>query len=629
MRKHFGISLIAGLLLACFSSSALAQGNERFSTEQFAPQPSQFTNFFTVASPQVLEAWRFELSLLAVYADDPLVIRLPNGDRLNDGDLIANQLVGNVMASIGLGGIMDLGIVLPIFLIQQGDDPIVAGVAEPVDNNVGIGDLRIVPKINLLNQDTFEDPGGFQLGILADITIPTGDEENFQGGGFSAEPRLAIGYGVSDFFDAAINVGYLIRDEGQFQNIEAKSHLTLGAALDFGFGPDRGLRKTFHFIPEVFAEIPFNVDEGVSTDDFDEETPVELIGGFKIFPTEDFMIEAGAGMGLVEGYGTPDYRIFLGVGFSPAPDRILDADGDGILDEDDQCPNDPEDFDNFEDEDGCPDNDNDGDGILDIDDACPNVAEDFDGDEDEDGCPEEDGDADGDGILDGDDECPNDPEDFDAFEDVDGCPDNDNDGDGVVDMEDGPTDATGFGACRDQPEDMDGFEDEDGCPDPDNDQDRILDVNDECPDEPEVYNAFEDEDGCPDEGEDIQVLECNIDLGGAVIEFATASAEIRSSSNQLLGRIASVLNTREDITRIRIEGHTDSRGSDSYNQQLSEERANSVREYLISNGGVSTSRLESVGYGEARPVDTNDSSAGRQNNRRVEFNFIIPGCPAE
>jgi outer membrane protein OmpA-like peptidoglycan-associated protein len=620
--------LVVGFALACLMATNAFAQNDRFSTEQFAPQPSQFTNFFTVASPQVLEAWRFEMSLMAVYADDPLVVRLPDGTRLEGGDIIANQLVGNVMASVGLGGIIDIGVVLPVFLIQEGDNPVVADVTDPVDNNVGIGDLRIVPKINLVNQDTYDDPGGFQLGILADISVPTGDEDNFQGGGFSAEPRLAIGYGVSDWFDAAINVGYLIRDEGRFQNIEAKSHLTLGAGLDFGVGPDRGLRKLVHFVPEVYAEIHFNVDENLDTDDFNEETPVELIGGVKIFPVEDFLIEAGAGMGLVEGYGTPDWRVFAGIGYSPAPDRVKDADGDGILDEDDECPQDPEDFDGFEDEDGCPDEDNDQDGILDVDDECPDVAEDMDGDEDEDGCPEEPGDADQDGILDEDDECPEIPEDMDGFEDEDGCPDEDNDGDGILDVDDGPEDDTGFGECRNDAEDMDGFEDEDGCPDPDNDEDGIPDVDDECPDEAEVFNGVEDEDGCPDEG-DIEVKDCEIDLGDSVIEFATGSAEIRSSSYELLGRIASVLNTRDDIDRIRVEGHTDSRGSDSYNQQLSEQRANSVMEHLTSEGGVDAGRLEAVGYGEARPVDTNDTAAGRQNNRRVEFNFIIPGCENE
>jgi outer membrane protein OmpA-like peptidoglycan-associated protein len=119
--------------------------------------------------------------------------------------------------------------------------------------------------------------------------------------------------------------------------------------------------------------------------------------------------------------------LLVGLSFSVAVpsharfEVIGDADGDGILDDVDQCPNDPEDFDGFEDEDGCPDPDNDGDGIPDVEDSCPNNPEDFDGFEDEDGCP--DPDNDGDGILDVDDLCPNEPETINGIDDDDGCPD--------------------------------------------------------------------------------------------------------------------------------------------------------------------------------------------------------------
>ena len=98
-----------------------------------------------------------------------------------------------------------------------------------------------------------------------------------------------------------------------------------------------------------------------------------------------------------------------------------DRDGDGIPDTVDGCPDEPEDFDDFEDTDGCPDVDNDGDGILDPDDACPNEPEDFDGFEDTDGCPDVDNDRDG--ILDVDDACPNEAEVVNGVDDLDGCPD--------------------------------------------------------------------------------------------------------------------------------------------------------------------------------------------------------------
>ena len=110
-------------------------------------------------------------------------------------------------------------------------------------------------------------------------------------------------------------------------------------------------------------------------------------------------------------------RVVENAGPPPRSDR----DYDGIYDEDDSCPDEPEDFDGFEDEDGCPDTDNDQDGILDDDDACPTDPEDIDGFEDEDGCPDPDNDQDR--ILDVDDACPNEPETINGNEDQDGCPD--------------------------------------------------------------------------------------------------------------------------------------------------------------------------------------------------------------
>lgn len=111
------------------------------------------------------------------------------------------------------------------------------------------------------------------------------------------------------------------------------------------------------------------------------------------------------------------------------PPVVRDSDGDGYDDPDDGCPFEPEDFDEFEDEDGCPDEDNDQDGVLDDDDACPMIPEDPDGFEDEDGCPDPDNDQDG--IPDVRDECPNEAEVINGVDDEDGCPD-----EGLIEMVD-------------------------------------------------------------------------------------------------------------------------------------------------------------------------------------------------
>jgi outer membrane protein OmpA-like peptidoglycan-associated protein len=288
-----------------------------------------------------------------------------------------------------------------------------------------------------------------------------------------------------------------------------------------------------------------------------------------------------------------------------------DNDGDGILDKDDECPNAAEDQDGFGDLDGCPENDNDGDGIQDLDDRCPSEPEDHDGFQDEDGCPDLDNDSDG--IADTEDRCPDDAEDRDGFQDEDGCPELDNDQDGIPDLQD---------RCPLDPEDVDGFQDEDGCIDPDNDADGIPDVVDDCPDSAEVYNGFQDLDGCPDE------LPPEIKEFTGVIQgiyFEIDSDTIKAQSFSVLDRAARVLQDYPDV-RLKIEGHTDSDGGEEHNLDLSQRRAMSVGQYLI-DAGVNPDRLEWQGYGESRPIASNNTQDGKAQNRRVEFHVINPAKP--
>ena len=282
--------------------------------------------------------------------------------------------------------------------------------------------------------------------------------------------------------------------------------------------------------------------------------------------------------------------------------KVQDSDGDGLLDDVDKCPNDPEDMDGFQDEDGCPDPDNDTDGIQDTVDKCPNDPEDKDGFEDEDGCPDKDNDKDG--LIDTEDKCPNDPEDKDGFEDEDGCPDLDNDTDGIVDTAD---------QCPLKPEDKDGFEDEDGCPDCDNDGDGVPEcpqVVDMCP-----HKAAKTKDGCP-KYKLVKVTAKKIELKQTVY-FAYNKARIRRKSYKLLTEVASVLSDNPKL-RVRIEGHTDSRGGDRFNMKLSQARAESVRDFLVDKG-IDSSRMEPQGFGETQPIADNRTKAGRSQNRRVEF----------
>lgn len=246
--------------------------------------------------------------------------------------------------------------------------------------------------------------------------------------------------------------------------------------------------------------------------------------------------------------------------------------------------------------------DADGDGIPDREDECPNEPEDFDAYQDEDGCPE-DQDADGDGVGDATDDCPVEPEDADGYQDEDGCPEPDNDLDRIVDQAD---------RCPNEPEDLDGHSDSDGCPDLDNDGDFIPDATDHCPNEP----GPADEQGCPRQYQDVEVTSTGIVIHQRIY-FEHDRAVIRSRSFPILNAVAQVMRDFPDIS-VEIQGHTDSNGSDEYNLNLSQQRAEAVRTYLTQQG-ISSARMTARGYGETQPIDSNRTAAGRAVNRRVEF----------
>ena len=291
-----------------------------------------------------------------------------------------------------------------------------------------------------------------------------------------------------------------------------------------------------------------------------------------------------------------------------------DQDNDGIKDNNDNCPKEAEDYDGYNDGDGCPEYDNDNDGIPDTLDKCVNDAEDKDGFEDEDGCPDVDNDKDG--VLDAADKCPLVAEDIDNFEDEDGCPELDNDKDGVADSVD---------ACINKPEDMDGFKDEDGCPEPDNDLDGIPDSLDKCPSKPETFNTFEDEDGCPDEKPIVKVAPKAKEISRSAmvlngVNFMSGKAVLTSDSYTMLNEVVRSLQEWPE-TKIEVQGHTDSVGSESSNKRLSYKRARTVMDYFSAQG-IDPSRLRAVGMGESRPVADNATAEGRSMNRRVELHRI-------
>jgi outer membrane protein OmpA-like peptidoglycan-associated protein len=255
-----------------------------------------------------------------------------------------------------------------------------------------------------------------------------------------------------------------------------------------------------------------------------------------------------------------------------------DTDGDGIYDQDDACPEEA----GLEIFNGCPDSDNDG--IQDSKDDCPNTP----GLAEFNGCP----DSDGDGVVDKDDKCPT----VAGLKSLMGCPDAD--GDGVADDDDNCPNEAGVVANN-------------GCPWPDTDGDGILDKDDKCPNEAGVA----ENNGCPIIKPSEEVVNA-LNTYARSILFDTGKASFQKETDKVLEAMVVIFKEypRADFA---IEGYTDSVGSKSSNQALSERRANAVRDYLIANG-IDAQRLTAAGYGEDNPIASNNTRAGRAENRRVE-----------
>lgn len=607
MRSTVLVALIATIALPT-AAGADASGKD-VRIDSFAPALDT-KGFTTLDGSDILGPGQLSFGLTTSWAKRPLAFE-SEGATFALTDVLVPTLtaaVGMPLANVPL----EFALALPFAVISgdRGPDTDNGTPGDPNDDSryrfdaQGLGDLELRAKWRLRSTSR---RSGLGAALVGGISLPTASSEaKFAGtSGLTARIALVLERRLGRL-RVGVNAGAHLVPGSSFVDERATptaTHPFTGGTFESGSALPGGVAFSLPLSPGRIEYI-HEVVGALALDG--AKARVETTAAMRVYLAGSSFFSFGVGTGLLaRGEGTPTVRGFASIVFEPA---LGDRDGDGLKDDVDRCPNDPEDFDDFEDADGCPDFDNDRDRIPDTDDSCPNVPENRNGFEDEDGCPDAASlDRDGDGILDEVDQCPDDPEDKDDFEDSDGCPDLDNDRDGILDVDD---------LCPNDPEDLDGWEDEDGCPDNDNDKDRILDKDDTCPNEPETYNTVDDKDGCPDRGPVTLT-----DIGIEVLEtiyFEYDSAVIKKESHNILRAVAKTLDVNPDIALIEIQGHTDERGSADYNRKLSQARSESVLAFLV-NEGISPKRLAAQGYGEDQPLDLRHNAAAWAKNRRVEF----------
>lgn len=336
--------------------------------------------------------------VLVGFAHAPLV--LYDRDMNAVDPVVERRLTTTLSGSIALWNRLELGVAVDLIGYQSGTELTPAMADVP---GSGMGDLRLVAKVLALGSDRL------QLSFVPALIVPGGSARGYlREAGPAFSPAVALSARAGRI-RGAVNAGYQLKTRVETAGLvsDDEAFARIGAAFALGA------------VRSPLVELWWSTSFASPLTDADKnQIALEMFGGASRQITPSVGAFAAFGVGLDNGFGTPDWRALAGVRFEVAS---ADRDGDHVVGSADRCPDDPEDVDGWDDTDGCPDLDNDGDGVADDRDRCAAAAEDNDGFEDEDGCVDADNDADG--ITDADDRCPAAAEDKDGFQDGDGCAD--------------------------------------------------------------------------------------------------------------------------------------------------------------------------------------------------------------
>lgn len=360
--------VIAALFMA---QPIAAEAQRSIDIERFRPAVDA-DGFIGINGTSMPGPWQWNVSFWLNYSKKPLRASI-GGEQT---DLIRHRLGGDLAMQLGLGGRFALALNLPVVLHQNGFGRVPDG--GPAIGSQAFGDPRITARIRVLGQPSAErrerrdGPG---LALQGSVTLPLGDENAYAGEGAATFDVQAIG----DFRVFGVAAGLMIGFRHRFET-ETIGPVTFRDELLYGIGINMPvpILEGLGVRLELRGALDAGFGGGAIRRSLENDYAITYArAGVTYF--------VGTGFSMSSGPGTPSVRAMAGLSWAPRA-HDDDADLDGIPDRVDECPHLPEDFDDFQDEDGCTDPDNDNDFVPDVDDRCPLEASDEDNDADEDGC---------------------------------------------------------------------------------------------------------------------------------------------------------------------------------------------------------------------------------------------------
>jgi OmpA-OmpF porin, OOP family len=599
-------AIVATVVFAAPRAEADPSTVSGFAVDTFDPSV-RGSQWFVLDSLDIRDDGRGSVGIVAEYAFKPFVIK--NADGSDRAAIVQDQLFVHPGGSLVILDRLRLAFDMPIALYNEGTAAAYQGESFTAPSQAALGDTAFVADLRL-----FGRYGGAVTGALGlEAIAPTGSRSQYTGDGKTRfVPRLQFA-GTYKEMTWALRAGMLFRTEDDPIGTQTRGDaIVFGGAI--GWRPNHG---PFMIGPEVYGSASV-------TQPSPANAPVEAIVGAHYAFAREWRVNLGVGPGLSSGIGTPALRTALSIEFlseaaEDRPKKVVhyhppnDRDHDSVPDTLDACPDQagPTNIDPALN--GCPPPpDSDADGIPDNADACPDEKGSASADPELNGCPP---DADQDGVPDSEDACPLRAGVEQTDKTQNGCPP-DSDRDGIIDAEDACPGVAG--AVSKDPQDN-------GCPiDPDRDHDGILNEDDACPKEAGPKDPDPKKNGCPKailRGAEIRILD--------QVRFEANSARIAKGkdSTEVLAAVAKVMIDHPEIKKLEVQGHTDNHGDSKANKKLSEQRAQAVVKWLVSQG-LDASRFTAVGYGDERPIDSNTTEDGRKVNRRVEFHAIETTTPA-